>query len=173
MSPSNSVELADAVSDVLYALAGWLLVGLGTLGVVVPVLTFLRGGASNPAVPAVIVLLSLCLVAFGVFVNPRFRRRLDRRRSLGQFGRSRVVEHRVLRPGEDRTDRCVDCGARVTEGELRRYREEFCLAGLPVYTHSEGENAYCPDCATDDSPDEATASADERARAEPLTESEG
>ncbi|WP_324665086.1 hypothetical protein [Haloarcula sediminis] len=170
MSPSSTVELADAVSDVLYALAGWLLVGLGTLGVVVAVLSAFSGTASSLVASSVVVVLSLCLVAFGVFVNPGFRRRLDRRRSLGQFGRSRVVEHRVLRPGEDRTDRCVDCGTRVTEGELRRYREEFCLAGLPVYTHSEGQNAYCPDCATAGLPDEGKASADERARAEPLTE---
>ncbi|WP_277542311.1 hypothetical protein [Haloarcula laminariae] len=170
MSPSSTVELADAVSEVLYALAGWLLVGLGAVGVVVAVLSVASGTAPSLVLSSIVVLLSLCLVAFGVFVNPGFRRRLDRRRSLGQFGRSRVVEHRVLRPGEDRTDRCVDCGARVAEGELRRYREEFCLAGLPVYTHSEGENAYCLDCATTDSSD-ATAPADERARAEPLTES--
>ncbi|MDS0260318.1 hypothetical protein NDI56_13015 [Haloarcula sp. S1CR25-12] len=170
MSPSDTVELADAVSDVLYALAGWLLVGLGGLGVVVPVLAFLRGAGSNPLVPAVIVLFSLCLVALGVFVNPRLRRRLDRRRSLGTFGRSRVVEHRVLRSEPHRTDRCVDCGTQVSEGELRRYREEFCLAGVPVYTHSEGRNAYCLDCATADVPSEETA-ADRRERTEPLTES--
>lgn len=171
MSPSNSVELADAVSDVLYALAGWLLVGLGALGVVVPVLAFFRGAGSNPVAPAIIVLLSLCIVAFGVFVNPRFRRRLDRRRSLRAFGRSRVVEHRVLRADEGRTERCIACDTRTTEGEIRRYREEFCLAGLPMYTLAEGENAYCLDCATDDQPDEGTVTASEQATTEPLTES--
>ena len=169
MSPSTSVELADAVSETLYALAGWLLVGLGGLGVVVPALAFARGAGSNPAIPAVIALLSLCLVAGGVFVNPRVRRR----RSVAQFGRSRVVEHRVLRAEEDRTERCVVCDTRTATGELRRYRTEFCLAGVAVHSATEGENAYCPDCATADSPDEKGAPADEQARAEPLTESEG
>ncbi|MDS0282776.1 hypothetical protein [Haloarcula onubensis] len=169
MSPSDSVALADALSDVLSALAGWLLVGLGGLGVAVPLLAVLDGTPSNPAVPAVVVLLSLCLVAFGVFVNPRFRRRLDRRRSIREFGRSRVVEHRVLRAAEGRTERCVGCDTRLTEGELRRYREEFCLAGLPVYTHAEGENAYCLDCATADSREAGSVTADERA--DLLTES--
>jgi len=169
MSPSNTVAIADAVSEMLYAIAGWLLVGLGALGVVVPVLAYASGAGSNPVVPAVIVLLSLCMIAFGVFVNPKFRRRLDRRRSLGTFGRSRVVDHRVLRAGEDRTDRCVACDTRTTEGELRRYRTAYCLAGVPVYTQTEGENVYCLDCATSDgTPEETTTQ--ERARTERLTE---
>jgi hypothetical protein len=170
MSPSSSVELADAVSNLLYALAGWLLVGLGGLGVVVPVLAFARGAASNPVVPAIIVLLSLCMVAFGVFVNPGFRRRLDRRHSTRTFGRQRTVEHRTFRAEEDRTERCVACDTRTDRGELRRYRTEFCLAGLPFYTTTEGENAYCLDCAADDAP-EAESTTVQRERAEPLTES--
>lgn len=36
----------------------------------------------------------------------------------------------------------------MTEGLVRRYREEFAVAGVPVYTRSEGKNHYCPDCAT-------------------------
>jgi hypothetical protein len=169
MSPSSSVELADAVSDVLYALAGWMLVGLGGLGVVVPVLRVLGGTASNPVVPAIIVLLSLCMIAFGVFVNPGFRRRLDRRHSTRTFGRQRTVEHRTLRAEEDRTERCVACDTRTNRGELRRYRTEFCLAGLPFYTTTEGENAYCLDCAADAPDTESTTVA--RERTDPLTES--
>lgn len=168
MSPSTTVELADTVSETLYALAGWLLIGLGGLGVVVPVLAFARGAGSNPVVPAILVLLSLCLVAGGVFVNPRVRRRLDRRSSASHFGRSRVVEHRVLRAEEDRTERCVVCDARTTTGELRRYRTEFYLAGVPVHSATEGENAYCPDCATGEVSDTDRARAE---RGQALTES--
>jgi len=171
MSPSNSVELADAVSNLLYTLAGWLLVGLGGLGVVVPVLAFARGAGSNPVVPAVIVLLSLCMIAFGVFVSPGARSRLDRRRSVREFGRCRTVDRRVLHAEEGRTERCADCGTPTTEGELRRYRTVFCLAGVPVYTRTQGENTYCLNCATGAPRVDDTATADERQRTEPLTES--
>ena len=171
MSPSNSVELADAVADVLNALAGWILVGLGGFGVVVTLLRVLGGTVSGPVFPAIVMLISLCLLLFGLFVNPGFRRRLDRRHSVGTFGRQRTVEHRTLRPEEGRTERCVACDTRTNRGEIRRYRTEFCVAGLPVYGTGDGENVYCLDCATDGTPDETPTAADERELTEPLTES--
>ena len=167
MSPSNSVELADAVADVLNAVAGWLLVGLGGVGVVVTLLRVLGGTVSGPVLPAIITLLSLCLVLFGLFVNPGFRRRLDRRHSVGTFGRQQTVDHRTLRPEEDRTERCVACDTRTNRGEIRRYRTEFCVAGLPLYSATEGENVYCLDCATGDT---SAADRTERELTEPLTD---
>jgi len=170
MSPSTAVELADAVSALMYTLAGWLLVGLGALGVVVPIAALVGGTVSGPIFPAIFATVSLCMVLLGLFVMPGFRRRLDRRRGLGVFGRSRAVDHRVLRAAEGRREHCVACGTRTREGEVRRYREAVYVAGLPLYTFVEGENVYCPDCATsDDTP--ATAAGTERARTAPVTES--
>lgn len=145
----DAVALAETVSDLLYGIAGWMLVGLGIAGIVGAV-----GGAtrdpSTSGIAAVVFLLSACFIAFGVFVNPRFRRRLNRRRSLTRFGWVRTVDQRVLRVAEDQSERCVECGRRMSEGLVRRYREEFVVAGVPVYTLSEGKNHYCPDCATSD-----------------------
>jgi hypothetical protein len=148
-NPSTSVEMADTVSAILYAIAGWLLVGLGSLGLVGTALRI--GGNTAPtnlALSTVVVLLSLTMILFGVFVNPRFRRRLDRGGPVTDFGRTRSVDSRPLRPGEGRTVECVICGTRTDRGLVRRYREEFRLAGLPVSTRSEGRNHYCLDCAT-------------------------
>lgn len=163
---SNVVALAETVSDLMYGIAGWMLIGLGVAGVVGAV-----GGAtrdpSSIGVAAVLFLLSACFIAFGVFVNPRFRRRLNRRHSLTRFGWVRNVDRRVLRATEDQSERCVGCGTRMTEGLVRRYREEFAVAGVPVYTRSEGKNHYCPDCATSDS----APNVDERSRtSEPAVE---
>lgn len=145
--PSSAVEPADIVSELMYALAGWILIGLGAFGVIGTTLSAMR----NPSVVAVpLFLLSALFVVFGVFVNPRFRRRLDRRRAIDQFGRVQTVESGVLRSEHGRTEQCVVCGSGTDEGLVRRYREEFVAAGIPVYTLSEGYNYYCPACATTD-----------------------
>ncbi|WP_049903656.1 hypothetical protein [Halococcus agarilyticus] len=146
---SESQRLATTVSELLYGVAGWLLVGLGVLGIVVTSLRIVGGSAPvNLVASAAIVLISVVLVLFGVFVNPRFRRRLDRRHSLTRFGRVRSVDERVLRTAEGRTERCVSCDSRLDQGLVRRYREEVCLAGVPIVTSSVEHNHYCVDCAT-------------------------
>ena len=143
----SSVAIADTVSELLYGIAGWLLIGLGGLA-------FL-GGASGVArnagtADAVVSLLSVgfafAFVSLGVFVNPRFRRRLDRRRGIARFGRVKTVDSGILSAAENRRESCVSCGASLTEGLVRRYREEFVIAGVPVWTASERRNVYCPDC---------------------------
>jgi len=48
---------------------------------------------------------------------------------------------------EHRRESCVSCGSGLTEGLVRRYRDEFVLAGVPVWTVSENRNFYCPNCA--------------------------
>ena len=147
--PSRSVQLADTVSALLYGIAGWLLVGFGAFGILVTVLRVVGNPASTNIVASlVVVFLSALFVVAGVFVNPRFRRRLDRRHSVTRFGRARSVDERVLRASEGRTERCVTCGTRLHEGLVRRYRDEFCVAGIPVVTLSEGRNFYCVDCTT-------------------------
>ena len=170
--PSSVVELADTVSDLLYGVAGWILVGLGVLG-----LLGAGGGALRGDVAAATALLafSTLFVVSGVFVNPRFRRRLNRRLFPTRFGRARTVDDRVLRSEEGRSERCVECGSRMSEGLVRRYREEFVVAGVPTYTFSEGFNHYCAECATDEtgtapSADDRTTGRADASSDEPLTE---
>lgn len=155
-TPVGVVELADRISALLYGIAGWLTVGLGLL-VTVAAGRFGYGVATGAArvdavVGAGLLALFLCLaglvtVVLGLFVNPRFRRRLDRRHDPSTFGRVRSVDRRVVRPEEHCLERCVDCGDRVEKGLVRRYREEYALAGVPLYTRSEGYNHYCLECA--------------------------
>jgi hypothetical protein len=146
--PSESQRLADAVSGLLYGVAGWMMVGLGILGIIVQIGYIIRDPSlANPVLTPAVVLISVVLVLLGVFVNPRFRRRLDRRHSLTQFGRIQSVDERVLHAGEGQTKRCVNCGSRLSEGLVRRYREEICFAGIPVFTSSENHNHYCVECA--------------------------
>lgn len=100
----------------------------------------------------VLVLLVTLFVLSGVMVNPRFGGRIERRRSLARFGRVRTVDRRVVRPEADATARCAACGSRTNEGLERRYRERYVIAGVPVWTSSEGDNRYCVDCALGEMP---------------------
>ena len=77
--PSPLVVLADVVSEILYRIAGWLLVGLGAFGLVVTALRGLnRAVPSNTTASVVVGLLSLLFLGAGVYVNPRLRRRIAR-----------------------------------------------------------------------------------------------
>ncbi|EMA56823.1 hypothetical protein [Halococcus thailandensis] len=146
--PSESQRLANAVSRLLYGVAGWMMIGLGILGIIVQI-GYLTSDLSlaDPVLTPAVVLISVVLVLLGVFVNPRLRHRLDRRHSLTQFGRIQSVDERVLHAEEGQTKRCVNCGSRLTEGLARRYREEICFAGIPIFTSSENYNHYCVECA--------------------------
>ncbi|AGB38327.1 hypothetical protein [Natronococcus occultus] len=156
-APAGAVELADRISALLYGIAGWLTVGFGLLltvaagrfGYSVATGTARVDAAIAAGLFALVLLLTgLVTVALGLFVNPRFRRRLDRRHGPSTFGRVRSVDRRVVRPEERCLERCVDCDDRVEKGLVRRYREEYALAGVPVYTCSEGYNHYCLECTT-------------------------
>lgn len=86
-------------------------------------------------------------VALGLAVTPRFRRRFDRRGSVTTFGTVRSVDQRVVPPEADLAARCVACDEPVDEGLQRRFREEYAVAGVPLYTRSERFNHYYLDCA--------------------------
>jgi hypothetical protein len=176
--PSNSVQLATTVSDGLYGIAGWMLVGIGFLGVFVPILQTIDSSVpTNPLAAAVVVSISVVILLFGMFVNPRFRRRLDRRHSLAQFGRTQTVDERVVHDTEGNTEHCVVCGSELQQGLVRRSRDEICLAGVPLRTRSQTYNYYCVECASaevgraiaSDSPPSGAATAPER-EPEPPTE---
>ncbi|WP_201293925.1 hypothetical protein [Natronorubrum halalkaliphilum] len=149
---SGVVKLADAVSELLYGIVGWLSIGVGVLAALTVLLQLPQSDlTAGTALLAMLWLtVAFVLVVLGVFVNPRFRRRLNRRHEPSQFGRLRSVDRRVVRPKEDCDERCVSCRSSIGKGLVRRYREEYVLAGVPVYTRSEGYNHYCLDCATDE-----------------------
>lgn len=147
--PSNTVELADSVSNLLYEIAGWLLVGLGVLFSVALAGRIFDG--SGGVVPMLVTAgIALLFFLFGVMVNPRLRRAVGRRHGVTRFGRVSSVDQRVVRPEEESREQCVACGSRVDSGVERWYHEEFVVAGLPLTTTSEGHNRYCLDCANEE-----------------------
>ncbi|OIB55845.1 hypothetical protein [Natrialba sp. SSL1] len=154
MSDSNSavVVLADTVSELLYGIVGWLLVGFGLFAAITVSLNAVGEGLAGmeALLAALMLAVSFVFVALGIFVNPRFRRRLDRRHSPSMFGRVQSVDQRVIRPEENCTERCVACQSPIENGMVRRYRTEFALAGVPIYTASVGHNHYCLSCASEE-----------------------
>ncbi|SDR13087.1 hypothetical protein [Natronobacterium texcoconense] len=149
-SPSGVVALADTVSDLLYGITGWSLVVLALMIAIAGVQVLVSLETATTAVIGATILFVLAFVtaAFGIFVNPRFRTRLERRHGLSTFGRVHSVDRRTIKPDEECHERCVSCQKRVEKGLVRRYREEFALAGIPVYTSSVGYNHYCLECAS-------------------------
>jgi hypothetical protein len=154
----SSVRLADTVAELLYGIAGWLLIGLGGLAFVGGAGGLVRtAGTAEMVVPLLLLGVAFAFVGLGVFYNPRFRRRLDRRREISRIGRHRTVDSRVRSAPERRREPCVGCGAVTTEGLVRRCRAELLVAGVPVWTRSERRNVYCPSCATEYTSEHGTA----------------
>ena len=146
--PSESQRLANAVSVLLYGVAGWIMIGLGIFGIIVQIGYLTSNLSLAESSVDTCGRSHICgLVHLGVFVNPRFRRRLDRRHSITQFGRIQSVDEHVLYAGEGYTKRCVNCGSRLNKGLVRRYRENICFVGVLVFTSSENQNHYCVECA--------------------------
>ena len=147
-SRPSSVELADTVSELMKGVAGWLLIGLGAAGLLTGTGGIIqRAGTADTTVPLLLVGVAVVFIVSGVFVNPRFRRRLDRRHEPSRFGRVRTVEHRTLSTAGNRRESCVVCESTSDEGLVRRHREELVVAGVPLWTTSDNYNVYCPDCA--------------------------
>lgn len=143
-----SIELADAAAELLKGAAGWLLIGLG----VGALLTGTGGavqqaGTTDVIAPLLVIGVGVLLIVSGVVVKPRFRRWLDRQHGLSQFGRIRTVGNRTRSATEEQPEACVVCSSSSREGLVRRYRQEYVIAGIPLWTISENHNFYCPDCA--------------------------
>ena len=182
MPSDSTVALADTVADLMRGAAGWLSLLSGTVALAVGVGSLVAFGPQGA--PAVLAVVGALLLALGLAVNARFRRRLDRRRPVTTFGTVRSVDQRAVPPEADLDARCVACDDRVGEGLQRRFREEYAVAGVPVATRSERFNHYCLDCAlaeldldldADGSPDGATGEEepqDGRAGEQSLVESE-
>jgi drug/metabolite transporter (DMT)-like permease len=72
--PSPIADLADGLSVVLYRIAGWLLVGLGAVGLVLTVLRETRDAVpSNTGASLAVILVSLLFLAGGVVLSRRGR----------------------------------------------------------------------------------------------------
>ncbi|ELZ08349.1 hypothetical protein C479_13458 [Halovivax asiaticus JCM 14624] len=140
---SGAVRMADGISEVLYTIAGVTLLGLGGFFAV----SSLASLADGPFASVLGLGLAFVLLAFGVFLTPAVRRRLARRHGLGQFGTVRSVDHRAFDRSDGSPERCVHCDEPTDRGLIRRYRDEYAVAGIPVYTRDIGYNHYCPDCA--------------------------
>ena len=166
-SRPSSIELADTVSDLMSGVAGWLLIGLGVVAFLAEGGGIIqKAGTGAVVVPLVLAGIAVLFIVSGIFVNPRFRRRLTRRHGLSQFGRIKTVENRTRSATEDKRELCVVCDAYSKEGLVRRYRQESVIAGIPLWTVSENHNFYCPDCALADLSGRATTSADDHDTAE-------
>ena len=149
-NPSN-VDIADTVSDLMYGIAGWLLIGLGTLAAIGGISGVIQtAGTAEMVAPVLLIGFAFLFITSGIFVNPDFRRRLARRSEATNFGRTKSVDHRILATAENRREICTNCGCTLTEGLVRRYRKEFLIAGVPVWTISNNKNFYCPGCAVED-----------------------
>ncbi|MFC5367666.1 hypothetical protein [Salinirubrum litoreum] len=146
-TPSTLVAAADATSELLYA-AGSLLALL--VGVVATAAGLVAGAGGDLVPGAILLVVGVAFLLLGAATTRRGRRRIARRHGPTAFGRRPTVESRIVRPEESFDGRCVRCGASVESGAVRRYREETLVAGVPLYTHETGENAYCLDCALDE-----------------------
>jgi hypothetical protein len=160
--PSTAVAFADRIADLLSAAAGWILIALGGFAVASVVLRVVSPSTPNdPVASAFVLAFGLVFLVCGTVLEPSIRRRLARRHERTAFGRARRVDHRVVRG--DRSGRdvgpdiptgtsCADCGRSIEAGLDTRFREEYVVAGVPLYTVEEGHNYYCAECAVEDSP---------------------
>lgn len=115
------------------------------LGVLLAVggVAIIAGGLLDPAA----IVLGLFFLAWAAWSFPPTRRRLEDRHPVATFGPTRSTETTAV---SDPDTPCVVCASPVTEGVERRYREEYVLAGVPLFTTEAGENHYCRDCAMGD-----------------------
>lgn len=158
---SSSIELADTLSDLMSGVAGWLLIGLGIIAFLAGIGGIIQtAGTAEVIVPLLLVGFAILCIISGAFVNPRFRRRLDRRHELSRFGAVRTVEHRTRHRTRSATENgresCVVCDSDSKEGLIRRYRREYAVVAVPLWTISEKHNFYCPDCALAELSDRST-----------------
>lgn len=88
-------------------------------------------------------LLGVTFGLVGLYMLPPARRRIRDRHAPTTFGPAETVEKRYVQY----TDRpCAVCGSRVVDGVVRDYKQEYAVAGVPLYTMENGENYYCEDC---------------------------
>jgi len=130
LTPGNRVERL-LTSSLSRHVAGLLLLVGGLL---------LAVGAGFALVPSLLGLVTLLL---SLVVWPPARRRIDSRHPPTAFGPTTSLEERYV---TDTDKPCTVCRHRVDRGVVRDYRQEYALAGVPLYTMETGENYYCESC---------------------------
>lgn len=93
---------------------------------------------------------AIAFLILGSRGTPAIRNRLARRHSLGQFGRRQTVDRRVIETDEQCREDCVVCDSVIESGVVRRFREEYVVAGVPVSTRSLKYNHYCLGCVAEE-----------------------
>jgi hypothetical protein len=130
LTPGNRIE-RYLTSSLSRHVAGLLLFVGGLL---------LAVGSGLALAPSLFGLVALLL---SLVVWPPTRRRIDDRHPPTAFGPTTSLEERYVTD----TDRpCTVCRHRVDRGVVRDYRQEYAVAGIPLYTMETGENYYCESC---------------------------
>lgn len=89
------------------------------------------------------ILVGSILTLLGAGVLPPVTKRLQRRRSVTEFGTVTSTQDKTV---TDDPATCVVCGCQTEDGLRREYKKEQVVAGVPVRTVESGVNRYCPDC---------------------------
>ncbi|WP_281194058.1 hypothetical protein [Halorubrum sp. F4] len=131
--PSLASYLASAAVAV-----GWLAATL-----VVFLLPAIMAGLGHPS-PWWIVVSAVGLV---VLAAAYALRRVDGAYDLTDIGATERVDVRTFR---DELHACARCESSTRRGIERRYRRQWVLGGVPLYTMAWGTNAYCPECVDPD-----------------------
>lgn len=90
-------------------------------------------------------LLGVLFFVAALWLMPATRQRLQNRHPPTTFGHTQSTDE-TTRVDPDKP--CVVCSKAIDEGVERSYREEYVLAGIPLFTTDAGENHYCRSCAS-------------------------
>lgn len=157
MGDAGDDSVGQAVSNTLLTTAGVIALLFGGLMAVSSAYQLLVTGPRPALLP--IVAVAVVFVSIGLVTVAPLRERLQDRHGVGTTGRVRTVDRRTVKNADER---CTSCGRRVDRGVVRRYRDEFVVAGFPL-TRDHGYNYYCLDCRSG-SPDGDESDAPERER---------
>lgn len=134
-------DTSELISSVLSRLAGIISLSYAAILFASIVFQVFNFGVGPHLIPAAI----MCILMFSVaaVTVPSIRARLENRRGFYKFGRVRTVDRKVT---DDEQFVCISCGCESTTGVIRRYRDEFVVAGIPIVENGTGHNRYCADC---------------------------
>lgn len=116
--------------------------------------------------------LGLFFLGGAAWAFPPTRRRLQNRHLSTTSGHVHSTDEM---PITDSEIPCNVCGSSIEEGVERTYREEYVLAGVPLFTTESGTNCYCRDCASgaiSDTPVESLEATNQTDDKNPLSETE-
>jgi hypothetical protein len=101
---------------------------------------------SNPLSPIALII-GFLMLAGSAHAFPPTKRRLKNRHPVTRFGPVRSTDEEII---SDPNRPCTICGSPIETGVRRSYREEYTVAGVPLFTTETGENHYCQECNSGD-----------------------